>query len=169
MKSQVRKTLLDAARTLLRSASIYDLSVGKMAAEAGVARPTAYRYFSHPRDVVGALAEETLVEIRNAICDTQQPSKAAAYARAAVEILTSDSTVNRQVILHASVQARDGKWIAQTNTPEGLFAAWDMNSKEARISLTYFRGAMYSWATGFFSDKEFAEETERAIAMRDIQ
>ena len=74
MKSQVRKTLLAAARTLLRSASSYDLSVGKMAAEAGVARPTAYRYFSHPRDIVGALAEETLVEIRNAICDTQQPS-----------------------------------------------------------------------------------------------
>ncbi len=169
MNGLVREALLDAARTLLRSSSIYELSIAKIAAESGLARPTAYRYFSHPRDVVSALAEETVAEIRDLIRDTHPGRKPAAYARAAVKVLTADSSVNRQVILHSSVQAQDGKWIAQDNTPESLFFDWGVDLDTARTSLTYFRGAMYSWAAGFFTDEQFAKETERALSLRGVQ
>ena len=166
MNGLVREALLDAARTLLRSSSIYELSIAKIAAESGLARPTAYRYFSHPRDVINALAEESVAEIRDMIRDTDSWCKPAAYARAAVKVFTADSSVNRQVILHSSVQAQDGKWIAQENTPESLFVEWGIDPEGARTSLTYFRGAMYSWAAGYFTDEQFAEETERALSMR---
>ena len=169
MNGLVREALLDAARTLLRSSSIYELSIAKIAAESGLARPTAYRYFSHPRDVVSALAEETVAGIRYLIRDTDPGRKPVAYARAAVKVLTADSSVNRQVILHSSVQAQDGKWIAQDNTPESLFFDWGVDLDTARTSLTYFRGAMYSWAAGFFTDEQFAEETERALSLRGVQ
>ena len=165
----VREALLDASRTILRGSSIYELSIAKIAAEAGLARPTAYRYFSHPREVITALAEDTITEIRDLIRDAEPLKKAPAYALSAVQVLTSDSAVNRQVILHSSVQAQEGKWIAQDNTPEGLFLDWGLQPETALLSLTYFRGAMYSWAAGFFSDEQFAEETKRAIAMRETQ
>ena len=164
--NSVREALLDAARTLIRGSSIYELSIAKMAAEAGLARPTAYRYFSHPRDVVSAIAEETIYKIRSMIRERDSSQKPAAYARAAVKVFTADSSVNRQVILHSSVQAQDGKWVAQENTPESLFVDWGIDPHAARTSLTYFRGAMYSWAAGFFTDEQFAEETERALSMR---
>lgn len=167
--TSVREALLDAARTILRGSSIYELSIAKMAAEAGLARPTAYRYFSHPREVIRALADDTITEIRDLIRDVEPMKKAPAYALSAVQVLTSDSAVNRQVILHSSVQAQEGKWIAQDNTPESLFLGWGLQPETALLSLTYFRGAMYSWATGFFSDELFAEETKRAIAMRETQ
>jgi len=167
--NSVREALLHAARAIVRGSSIYELSIAKMAAEAGLARPTAYRYFSHPRDVVSAIAEETINEIRSMIRDCNYSEKPAAYARAAVRVFTADSRVNRQVILHSSVQAQDGKWIAQDNTPESLFVDWGIDPNVARTSLTYFRGAMYSWAAGFFTDEQFSEETERAISMRESE
>ena len=165
----VREALLDASRTILRGSSIYELSIAKIAAEAGLARPTAYRYFSHPREVIRALADDTITEIRDLIRDAEPLKKAPAYALSAVQVLTSDSAVNRQVILHSSVQAQEGKWIAQDNTPEGLFLDWGLQPETPLLSLTYFRGALYSWAAGFFSDEQFAEETKRAIAMRETQ
>ena len=164
MNNLVRERLLEAARTLLRGSSIYELSIAKIAAESGLARPTAYRYFSHPREVIRALAE-----IKDLIRDVEPLKKAPAYAQSAVQVLTSDSAVNRQVILHSSVQAQDGKWIAQDNTPESLFLDWGVKPETALLSLTYFRGAMYSWATGFFTDEQFAEETKRAVLMRETQ
>ena len=167
--TSVREALLDAARTILRGSSIYELSIAKMAAEAGLARPTAYRYFSHPREVIRALADDTIAEIKDLIRDVEPLKKAPAYAQSAVQVLTSDSAVNRQVILHSSVQAQDGKWIAQDNTPESLFLDWGVKPETALLSLTYFRGAMYSWATGFFTDEQFAEETKRAVLMRETQ
>ena len=169
MNNLVRERLLEAARTLLRGSSIYELSIAKIAAESGLARPTAYRYFSHPREVIRALADDTLAEIRDLIRDVEPLKKAPAYALSAVQVLTSDSAVNRQVILHSSVQAQEGKWIAQDKTPESLFLDWGIQPETALLSLTYFRGAMYSWATGFFTDEQFAEETKRAIAMRETQ
>ncbi len=165
----VREALLDAARTILRGSSIYELSIAKIAAEAGLARPTAYRYFSHPREVIRTLADDTIAEIRDLVRDAEPLKKAPAYALSAVQVLTSDSAVNRQVILHSSVQAQEGKWIAQDNTPESLFLDWGLQPGTALLSLTYFRGAMYSWAAGFFTDEQFAEETKRAIAMRETQ
>ena len=167
--TSVREALLDAARTILRGSSIYELSIAKMAAEAGLARPTAYRYFSHPREVIRALADDTIAEIRDLVRDAEPLKKAPAYALSAVQVLTSDSAVNRQVILHSSVQAQAGKWIAQDNTPESLFLDWGLQPETALLPLTYFRGAMYSWAAGFFTDEQFAEETKRAIAMRVTQ
>ena len=163
----VRERLLEAARTLLRSSSIYELSIAKIAAESGLARPTAYRYFSHPREVIKALTDATIAEIQDMICDVDPLKKAPAYALSAVRVLTADSAVNRQIILHSSVQAKEGEWISQDQTPESLFLDWGIQSEKSLSPLTYFRGAMYSWAAGFFTDEQFAAETERALSMRE--
>ena len=65
MNGLVHEALLEAARSVLRTSSIYELTISKIAKEAGLARPTAYRYFSHPRDIINALTEELMRELED--------------------------------------------------------------------------------------------------------
>ena len=112
MNGLVRGALLDAARNIIRRGSIHDLTIAGMAAEANYARPTGYRYFSHPRDVVYAIAETTTTNLINRL-DLKTEDFAADYARAAVKVFTSDPLVNRQVLLYAGVQSTEEAWLRQ--------------------------------------------------------
>ena len=165
MNGLVREALLDAARNIIRRGSIHDLTIAGMAAEANYARPTAYRYFSHPRDVVYAIAETTTTNLINRL-DLETEDFAADYARAAVKVFTSDPLVNRQVLLYAGVQSTEEAWLPGAIHPESVLGKQGIVSDSFTVPLTYFRGAMYSWAAGFFSDEQFAAETERALSMR---
>ena len=167
MNGLVRGALLDAARNIIRRGSIHDLTIAGMAAEANYARPTAYRYFSHPRDVVYAIAETTTTNLINRL-DLETEDFAADYARAAVKVFTSDPLVNRQVLLYAGVQSTEDAWLPGGIHPESVLSnrGLDSDSDSFIVPLTYFRGAMYSWAAGFFTDEQFAAETERALSMR---
>ena len=160
----VKIELLDGARSILRRGSIHELTVARMAEEAGLARPTAYRYFSHPRDVVYAIAEATMRQFY-ARLNFDAVDFPGEYARQAVKEFTSDSTVNRQVILYAGVQSLDGRWLPDDIHPETFLRNAGIVDHNFLVPLTYFRGAMFSWAAGFFTDEQFAEETERALAL----
>ena len=157
--------ILQSARVVLRKSSVFDLSIQSVVDESGLSRATVYRYYSTPSDLIAGLAVVTVDDIKEEMKSGLDAGPAAAYARAAVKVFTSDSVVNRQVVLHASVQSKDGKWVPQDNLPESLLANWGVDVDDARVGLTYFRGAMYSWACGFFTDEQFAEETERALAL----
>ena len=165
MNGLVREALLDAARNIIRRGSIHDLTIAGMAAEANYARPTAYRYFSHPRDVVYEIAETTMTKLFKSL-DFESEDFAADYARAAVREFTSDPLVNRQVLLYAGVQSTEDAWLPGAIHPESVLAKQGFDSDSFIVALTYFRGAMYSWAAGFFTDEQFAAETERALSMR---
>ena len=165
MNGLVREALLDAARNIIRRGSIHDLTIAGMAAEANYARPTAYRYFSHPRDVVYEIAETTMTKLFKSL-DFESEDFATDYARAAVREFTSDPLVNRQVLLYAGVQSTEDAWLPGAIHPESVLAKQGFGSDAFMVALTYFRGAMYSWAAGFFTDEQFAAETERALSMR---
>ena len=164
-KELVRAGLLDGARSLLRRGLINDLTIAGIAEEAQYARPTAYRYFSKPQDVIYALAEQTMRRFY-ARLDLSARDFAAEYARQAVKEFTSDPKVNRQVLLYAGVQALDSSWLPEDIHPETFLRNAGFLDEEFFVPLTYFRGAMYSWAAGFFTDEQFSVETERALAMR---
>ena len=167
-KEDVLKELLDGARNIIRRGSIHDLTIAGMAEEAKYARPTAYRYFSYPRDVVYAIAEATMTKVIDGL-DFDAEDFAVEYARAAVKEFTSDSAVNRQVILYAGVQSAEKAWIPPAILPESILDNQGLPADSFQVPLTYFRGAMFSWACGFLSDEQFTEETERAQNMRDTQ
>jgi AcrR family transcriptional regulator len=157
--------ILQSARDVLRKSSVFDLSIQSVVDESGLSRATVYRHYSTPSDLVAGLAAVTVEDIKEEMKSGLDAGPAAAYARAAVKVFTSDSAVNRQVVLHASVQSRDGKRVPQENLPESLLTTWGVDVDAALVGLTYFRGAMYSWACGFFTDEQLAQETERALSM----
>ena len=121
MNGLVREALLDAARNIIRRGSIHDLTIAGMAAEANYARPTAYRYFSHPRDVVYEIAETTMPKLFKSL-DFESEDFATDYARAAVREITSDPLVNRQVLLYAGVQSTEDAWLPGAIHPESVLA-----------------------------------------------
>ncbi len=164
-KEIVRAGLLDGARSFLRKELINDLTIAGIAEEAQYARPTAYRYFSKPQDVIYALADQTMRRFY-ARLDFQADDFAAEYARQAVKEFTSDPKVNRQVLLYAGVQALDSSWLPEDIHPETFLRNAGFLDEEFFVPLTYFRGAMYSWAAGFITSERFSVETERALAMR---
>ena len=165
IKDLANETILQSARNVLRKSSVFDLSIQAVVSESGLSRATVYRYYSTPSDLIVSVAAAAVDDIKKEMQTGSNSDPAAAYARAAVKVFTSDSVVNRQVVLHASVQSKDGKWVPQDNLPGSLLANWGVDVDDARVGLTYFRGAMYSWACGFFTDEQFAEETERALAL----
>ena len=167
-KEDVLNELLDGARNIIRRGSIHDLTIAGMAEEAKYARPTAYRYFSYPRDVVYAIAEATMTKVIDGL-DFDAEDFAVEYARAAVKEFTSDSAVNRQVILYAGVQSAEKAWIPPAILPESILDKQGLPADSFQVPLTYFRGAMFSWACGFFTNEQFAAEAERAQNLREIQ
>ena len=169
MNGLVHEALLEAARSVLRTSSIYELTISKIAQEAGLARPTAYRYFSHPRDIINALLEELMRELEDGAVAIDDADPGAAYARTAVTLFTADSGVNRQILLLAGDPATGPCTPAQL-TPEAMLMKFGLSEDEFHVPLTYFRGALYSWAVGSFTDEQFAAETERAFSMtgRDL-
>jgi AcrR family transcriptional regulator len=149
---------------VLRKSSIYELTISKIATEAGLARPTAYRYFSHPRDIVNALVEELMRDLEDAASEVGEADSGAAYACTVVTLFTADSVVNRQILLLAGDPAT-GPCIPEQLTPEAMLVKFGLPADEFHVPLTYFRGALYSWAVGSFTDEQFAAETERAFSM----
>ena len=180
MRSDAKRTrsiILNAARQVLCFASINNMTMQAIINKSGVSKAQVYRYYRTPSDLIADLAAETVEAIKEEMESHPEDVAAGpgiAYARAAVKVLTSDSVPNRQIILYGSVQSEDGKWVpaaglaAQGNAPEALFEKWGVELDGVLVALTYFRGAMYSWACGFFTDEQFAAETERSITMMGI-
>ena len=61
--------------------------------------------------------------------------------------------VNPEVIVLENLRARQAQGLLEVDDVE----------LAARAVATYFRGALYGWAAGFYTDEEFATEVARSI------
>ena len=172
---QTRARLLAAARDIVRKDGAFGLTVAVVAGATGLTRTTVYRYFDGSSDMMYALSDETmqLIYARVAALDPTDRRYLDAYVKVAVEEFCSDSEVNRQTVLLSGTQRFRGE-MAQVNPEvivlenlrarqaQGLLEVDDVELA-ARAVATYFRGALYGWASGFYTDEEFATEVARSI------
>lgn len=170
-----RQLLLECARVILREGSIFDLTAISLADQAGVTRQTVYRYFPNTETIFKALSDLVITQVYE---DLQVSSEGEDtlnhFVTKAMAVFTADSIVIRQLALASALGRASGRW--QQVDPEGILVqiVSDMPEEQrpvsadpaisARMMITYFRGALYGWAAGFYSDEEF--ETQVRLASR---
>jgi AcrR family transcriptional regulator len=64
VEGEAREALLAAAERLLSERTLGELTVGEVLREAGVSRASFYFYFASKHDIVSALAEQVIEEVR---------------------------------------------------------------------------------------------------------
>lgn len=92
-------------------------------------------------------------------------------------VFVADSLVIRQLALASALGRASGRW--QQVDPEGMLVQIVSDMPEAkrpvsadpaisaRMMITYFRGALYGWAAGFYSDEEFEKQVRLASCLTD--
>ena len=148
-----------AARVVLREHSVFDLSASVVARVAGLTRQTVYKYFPTMRQLVFALADELTVGFQKAgvDLDVEGPDWPRLYVDAVVDRLLADPIPNRQVILVSASQGR-GMAAATAGTSREILPVMEMrNPVEAEsaawLTLTLFRGTLFTWAAEQLSDE----------------
>ena len=177
-KLATRCHLLESARTILRDGSIFDLTAISLGNEAGVTRQTVYRYFPNTEAIFKALSDQVITEVYE---DLQLPSQDGNaldnFVTRAIGVFVRDSIVTRQLVLASALGRASGSW-HQVDPEEVLLkVVSDMPVEKrpvsadpavsARIMITYFRGALYGWAAGFYSDDEFEKQVRLAGRLID--
>jgi AcrR family transcriptional regulator len=105
-KELTRRQLLDATRQLLAEVGYEMLTIGDVAAAAGIGRTTIYQYFRDKEDVLASLVEETLPEVIEDIIasipeDLPVERRLTALAEATVGFVASDPVLG--LVLHRDV------------------------------------------------------------------
>ena len=177
-KLATRELLLESARTILRDGSLFDLTAISLGHQSGVTRQTVYRYFPNTESIFKALSDDVINAVYE---DLQLPSdKEDAldhFVTKAIAVFVSDSAVIRQLVLASAMGRATGSW-RQVNPEDILLAVvTDMPEDQrpvskdpvvsARMMITYFRGALYGWAAGFYSDEEFEKQVRLAGRLTD--
>ena len=177
-KVATRELLLESARTILRDGSLFDLTAISLGHQSGVTRQTVYRYFPNTESIFKALSDDVINAVYE---DLQLPSdKEDAldhFVTKAIAVFVSDSAVIRQLVLASAMGRATGSW-RQVDPEEILLAVVTGMPEEqrpiskdpavsARMMITYFRGALYGWAAGFYSDKEFEKQVRLAGRLTD--
>ena len=173
-RSEVRARILEAARHALREGTMFDLTMRRLATDAGVSRQTIYRHFPNVQDVFRALSDEVIAEIYSNLPDLpfSDPNYMTEFVKVAVNVFCADSQVVRVLVLTSAIGRASGDWV-QVDPEQILLsaltampAAYRPVSRDpkvaARVLITYFRGALYGWAAGFLSDSEFEQEVRKA-------
>jgi AcrR family transcriptional regulator len=173
-----RQHLLECSRVILREGSIFDLTAISLADQAGVTRQTVYRYFPNTESIFKALSNLVITQVYE---DLQLPSENEAaldhFVTKAIGVFVSDSKVIRQLVLASALGRASGNW-HQVDPEEILLkVVSDMPADKrpvstdpavsARMMITYFRGALYGWAAGFYSDEEFEKQVRLAGRLSD--
>lgn len=172
-KAATRQHLLEAAADTLREGSIFDLTAIDLGRRAGVTRQTVYRYFPNTESIFKALSDQVISQIYD---DLQLPSGTNNpldhFVTRAISVLTRDSRVTRQLALASALGRAKGSWhqvdpeafLVQTlsERPEKERPVSTDAAVAARLMITYFRGALYGWAAGFYSDTEFERQVRMA-------
>ena len=177
-KVATRELLLESARTILRSGSLFDLTAISLGNQSGMTRQTVYRYFPNTESIFQALSDQV---INTVYADLQLPSgrenALEHFVTKAIAVFVSDSAVIRQLVLASAMGRASGSW--HQVDPEGILLAvvTDMPEDQrpvskdpvvsARMMITYFRGALYGWAAGFYSDEEFEKQVRLAGRLSD--
>ena len=177
-KLATRELLLESARTILRSGSLFDLTAISLGNQSGVTRQTVYRYFPNTESIFKALSDQVITQVYE---DLQLPSENEDaldhFVTKAIGVFVSDSMVIRQLVLASALGRASGNW-HQVDPEEILLkVVSDMPadkrpvstepSVSARMMITYFRGALYGWAAGFYSDEEFEKQVRLAGRLSD--
>ena len=153
---------------------MFDLTMQRLATDAGVSRQTIYRHFPTVQDVFRALSDEVIAEIYSNLPDLpfSDPNYMTEFVEVAVNVFCADSQVVRVLVLTSAIGRASGDWV-QVDPEQILLSALtampaahrpiSRDPKEAaRVLITYFRGALYGWAAGFLSDSEFEQEVRKA-------
>lgn len=177
-KVATRELLLESARTILRDGSLFDLTAISLGHQSGVTRQTVYRYFPNTESIFKALSDDVINAVYQ---DLQLPSdKEDAldhFVTKAIAVFVSDSAVIRQLVLASAMGRATGSW-RQVDPEDILLAVVTDIAEEqrpvskdpavsARMMITYFRGALYGWAAGFYSDEEFEKQVRVAGRLTD--
>ena len=177
-KIVTRERLLESARSILRQGSIFDLTAISLGKRTGVTRQTVYRYFPNTESIFKALSDRVITQVYD---DLQLPSENADaldhFVTKAIAVFVGDSMVIRQLVLASALGRASGNW-HQVDPEELLLkVVSDMPADKrpvsadpavsARMMITYFRGALYGWAAGFYSDEEFEKQVRLAGRLID--
>lgn len=177
-KAATRELLLESARTILRQGSLFDLTAISLGNHSRVTRQTVYRYFPSTESIFKALSDQVITQIYE---DLQLPSENADaldhFVTKAIGVFVGDSRVIRQLVLASALGRASGSW-HQVDPEEILLkVVSDMPADKrpvsvdpavsARMMITYFRGALYGWAAGFYSDEEFEKQVRLAGRLTD--
>ena len=157
---------------------MFDLTAISLGHQAGVTRQTVYRYFPNTESIFKALSDQVIMRVYE---DLQLPSKNVDaldhFVTKAIGVFVGDSMVIRQLVLASALGRASGSW-HQVDPEEILLkVVSDMPADtrpvspepavSARMMITYFRGALYSWAAGFYSDDEFEKQVRLAGRLID--
>ena len=167
-----------AARVVLREHSVFDLSASVVARVAGLTRQTVYKYFPTMRQLVFALADELTVGFQKAgvDLDVEGPDWPRLYVDAVVDLLLADPIPNRQVILVSASQGR-GMAAATAGTSREILPVMEMRNpveaeRAAWLTLTLFRGTLFTWAAERLSDEALRADLRKVadvvVAQREI-
>ena len=171
---EMRTRILECARHIVREGTMFDLTMQRLASDAGVSRQTIYRYFPAVQDVFRALSDEVITQIYSNLPDLplDDPNYMAEFVQVAVNVFCADSQVVRVLVLTSAIGRASGDWV-QVDPEQVLLSALTAMpvahrpvSRDpkvaARVLITYFRGALYGWAAGFLNDSEFEQEVRKA-------
>ena len=167
-----------AARVVLREHSVFDLSASVVARVAGLTRQTVYKYYPTMRQLVFALADELTVGFQKAgvDLDVEGPDWPHLYGDAVVDLLLADPIPNRQVILVSASQGR-GMAAATAGTSREILPVMEMRNpveaeRAAWLTLTLFRGTLFTWAAEQLSDEALRADLRKVadvvVAQREI-
>jgi AcrR family transcriptional regulator len=173
-----RRHLLECARIILREGSIFDLTAISLADQAGVTRQTVYRYFPNTETIFKALSDLVITQIYEDLQVANEGKDTLDhFVTKAMAVFVADSLVIRQLALASALGRASGRW--QQVDPEGILVQIISDMPEerrpvsadpaisARMMITYFRGALYGWAAGFYSDEEFETQVRLASRLRE--
>ena len=177
-KAATRELLLESARTILRQSSLFDLTAISLGNHSGVTRQTVYRYFPSTESIFKALSDQVITQVYE---DLQLPSENADaldhFVTKAIGVFVGDSRVIRQLALASALGRASGSWHQVDHEEILLKVVSDMPADKrpvstdpavsARMMITYFRGALYGWAAGFYSDEEFEKQVRLAGRLTD--
>ena len=176
-RQATRSRILDESRRVLRSGVLFDLTVQSLAKELGLSRVTIYQYFPTIRDILKALADETIGMIFSNLPDVPATERRylEKFVSLALEVFLSDSLLVRNLVLATEMGNSVSGWfrgdleellehVVGQLDPEMRPVSSDP-AQSARVMVTYFRGALYGWAAGFIDDETFASEVRRAATL----
>jgi AcrR family transcriptional regulator len=176
-RAAARSLILAESRRVLRSGTVFDLTIQLVAQNVGLSRVTVYRYFPTVRDILKALSEEKIGQIFNNLPEAAASERRylEEFVSLALKVFLDDSRLVRNLVLATEMgDAVNSLFRAELeellrNVVEQLDPEVRPVSSDpaiaARIMVTYFRGALYGWAAGFIDDGEFAAEVRRASTL----
>ena len=174
VREGTRARILETARSMIRNGTYLDVTVAAIADALGMSRPTVYRYFPTVEDLFKALSDEMFERVFNSFSSASpsDPQFLNKMLSSSIKVFLDDPNVNRALILISATGRGSGTWFqidpegiireAMHQRPPELRPVSDDADLAARMMITYFRGALYGWAAGFLSDREFEIEARRA-------